>query len=212
MIRAVLTGRHASNGYWQYPPRAGYAEVIDMKNNERFTVDLVDATAANGAARKVKVFGIKSMTVLASLSMVLSGVPTSAIAEELQEAGIIPEATQEQPAEQAEASTSDVSADVLEADEQGSDPDGSSGQESSDSTSEQQSEQISSQRSSTQEQAAEQEQHAEQGQPAATQADIALDLGNAYLLYGGQTITAPATKVTVPTDKDLTFEANCDYC
>lgn len=48
----------------------------------------------------------------------------------------------------------------------------------------------------------------EDGAPSS--ADVALDLGHAYIVSGGQNITYPASKVTVPTSKDFAFTAAAD--
>ncbi len=53
----------------------------------------------------------------------------------------------------------------------------------------------------------------EQTEPAAEQLDVQLELSNAYITYDGQTVAAPATKVTVPAGSDFTFSvaANSGY-
>ncbi len=51
---------------------------------------------------------------------------------------------------------------------------------------------------------------AQSSEQKATQADVALDLGNAYITYNKQDISLPATKVTVPTSKDFKFTATAN--
>lgn len=56
-----------------------------MRKNDRFEQEL----NVVGAARRAKAFGIKTMTVVVTVAMLVSGVPTRVIAEGLQEAGVI---------------------------------------------------------------------------------------------------------------------------
>ena len=172
-----------------------------MRENDRFDGKSIETVET--VLRKTRAFGIRSVTVLATASMLLSGVPTAAIAEELQEAGVIPEATQEQPVDTTEVPTSDGTGDSTE---QGGAADTSSqaaasGQESS-GEQPQQAEQN--------QQTAQEQQPQAQTEQVATEVDLALSLGNGYLVYAGQKIAAPATKVTVPTGKDVTFEAKAN--
>lgn len=44
----------------------------------------------------------------------------------------------------------------------------------------------------------------------AVQADIKLNLGNAYIMYNEQVIASPSIKTTVPTTKDFTFSVKAD--
>jgi|GEM_PF-1860395 len=46
-----------------------------------------------------------------------------------------------------------------------------------------------------------------QAAPAQTETTIALNLGNGYITYYGQTIAAPTSSLSVPTDRDFTFAA-----
>ncbi len=154
----------------------GLTEVIDMSANER----IENSLDTGSILRHARVFGIKTMTVVVTASMLLSGLPTAAIAEGLEEAGVI--AAQSET----EASTQDTNITV---DEDATATDGSdTAAESSD----------------------QQDNSAAQNTPAseeqtATEADVALDLGSAYITYNGQDIALPSTKVTVPTAKDFTF-------
>ncbi len=154
----------------------GLTEVIDMSANER----IENSLDTGSILRHARVFGIKTMTVVVTASMLLSGLPTAAIAEGLEEAGVI--AAQSET----EASTQDTNITV---DEDTTATDGSdAAAESSD----------------------QQDNSAAQNTPAseeqtATEADVALDLGSAYITYNGQDIALPSTKVTVPTAKDFTF-------
>ncbi len=165
-----------------------------MSKNDRVDAEPDEPSTMQYVMRRTRVFGIKSVTVLATASMLLSGVPTSAIAEELQEAGVIPESTQEQPVEQAE--TAETSA----VEDAGS---------NSTSTEQGATESDSSQAQPIQETSTDQQQ-AVQTESATTEADISLSLGNGYLVYTGQQIVAPASKLTVPTNRDITFEAKAN--
>ncbi len=172
-----------------------------MSENDRFDGKSIETVET--VLRKTRAFGIKSVTVLATASMLLSGVPTAAIAEELQEAGVIPEATQEQPVDTTETSASD---DAGASTEQSAAADTSSQAPASDQESSgEQPQQAEQNQQTTQEQ-----QPQTQTEQVATETDLALSLGNGYLVYAGQKIAAPATKVTVPTSKDVTFEAKAN--
>lgn len=69
-----------------------------MRKNDRFEQGL----NVVGAARRAKAFGIKTMTVVVTSAMLVSGVPTRVIAEGLQEAGVI--ATQDSTDQSASSS------------------------------------------------------------------------------------------------------------
>lgn len=69
-----------------------------MRKNDRFEQEL----NVTGAARRAKAFGIKTMTVVVTAAMLVSGVPTRVIAEGLQEAGVI--ATQDSTDQSASSS------------------------------------------------------------------------------------------------------------
>ena len=51
---------------------------------------------------------------------------------------------------------------------------------------------------------------AQSSEQKATEADVTLDLGNAYITYNNQDIALPSTKVTVPTSKDFKFTATAN--
>ena len=172
-----------------------------MSENDRFDGKSIETVET--VLRKTRAFGIRSVTVLATASMLLSGVPTAAIAEELQEAGVIPEATQEQPVDTTEVPTSDGTGDSTE---QGGAADTSSQTAASD----QESSGEQPQQAEQNQQTAQEQQPQAQTEQVATEVDLALSLGNGYLVYAGQKIAAPATKVTVPTSKDVTFEAKAN--
>ena len=57
-----------------------------MHKNDRFEQEWSVA----GAARRAKVFGIKTMTAVVAVAMLVSGVPTKVSAEDLQERGGVP--------------------------------------------------------------------------------------------------------------------------
>lgn len=172
-----------------------------MSENDRFDGKSIETMEA--VLRKTRALGIKSVTVLATASMLLSGVPTAAIAEELQEAGVIPEATQEQPVDTTDASASDDAGDSTE--QSGAADTSSQAAASGQESSGEQPQQAEQNQLTAQEQ-----QPQAQAEQVATEADLALSLGNGYLVYAGQKIAAPATKVTVPTGKDVTFEAKAN--
>ena len=172
-----------------------------MSGNDRFDGKSIETVET--VLRKTRAFGIRSVTVLATASMLLSGVPTAAIAEELQEAGVIPEATQEQPVDTTEVPTSDGTGDSTE---QGGAADTSSQAAASD----QESSGEQPQQAEQNQQTAQEQQPQAQTEQVATEVDLVLSLGNGYLVYAGQKIAAPATKVTVPTGKDVTFEAKAN--
>ena len=157
-----------------------------MRKNDRFE----QGSTATGAARRAKVFGIKSMTVVMTAAMLLSGVPTSAIAEELQEAGVI---AAQDSTEQAES-----------AGQQATEQSGT--QEQSQATPQQ------SAQSSSQGNAAATQDSSQPAQPVqqATTADIALTLNNASITYKGQVIAQPAQKVTASTGDNFQFTVQPD--
>lgn len=154
-----------------------------MRKNDRFDQGLT----ATGAVRRAKVFGIKSMTVVMTAAMLLSGVPTTAIAEELQEAGVI-----------ATDSTDQGASSDQQATDQSNTQDQSSSQQDS--------------QSGSQDNAAATQNSSQSAQPAqqATTADIALTLNNASITYKGQVIAQPAQKVTASTSDNFQFTVQPD--
>ena len=172
-----------------------------MSENDRFDGKSIETVET--VLRKTRAFGIRSVTVLATASMLLSGVPTAAIAEELQETGVIPEATQEQPVDTTEVPASDDAGDSTE-------QSGAADTSSQAAASGQESSGEQPQQAEQNQQTAQEQQPQAQTEQVATEVDLALSLGNGYLVYAGQKIAAPATKVTVPTGKDVTFEAKAN--
>ena len=151
-----------------------------MRKNDRFDQGLT----ATGAVRRAKVFGIKSMTVVMTAAMLLSGVPTTAIAEELQEAGVI-------------ATDQGASSDQQTTDQSNTHDQSSSQQDS---------------QSGSQDNAAATQNSPQPAQPVqqATTADIALTLNNASITYKGQVIAQPAQKVTASTSDNFQFTVQPD--
>ena len=157
-----------------------------MRKNDRVEQGLT----ATGAVHRAKVFGIKSMTVVMTATMLLSGVPTAAIAEELQEAGIIATQDSTDQGSSSEQQTTDQS----------------DTQDQSQTTSDQ------GDQSGSQDNAAETQnssQTAQSTQQAAT-ADIALTLNNASITYKGQVIAQPSQKVTASTSDNFQFNVQPD--
>lgn len=108
------------------------------------------------------------------------------------ENGVEPEAPVEQEAEAAEPATEEPAAEQ-EVTEPAAEP-------------------VAEQEAAEEQSVAEQPAAQEAGQVAEPvderddqQVDVQLDLANAYITYNGQTVSAPATKVTVPAGADFTF-------
>lgn len=159
-----------------------------MRKNDRFEQEL----SVVGAARRAKAFGIKTMTVVVTVAMLVSGVPTRVIAEGLQEAGVIA----------AQDST-----------DQGA---SSSGQQETAQSNTQEQPQAASEQAaqpSSQDNAAAAQNDSPSAQPAPSAqpsqqtetADIALTLNNASITYKGQVVAQPAQKVTAPTSDSFEF-------
>ncbi|MED9908014.1 MAG: hypothetical protein UFF97_02460 [Collinsella sp.] len=144
-----------------------------MRKNDRFEQE----SNVVGAARRAKAFGIKTMTVVVTVAMLVSGVPTRVIAEGLQEAGVIA----------AQDST-----------DQGA---SSSGQQETAQSNTQEQPQAASEQAaqpSSQDNAAAAQNDSPSAQPAPSAqpsqqtetADIALTLNNASITYKGQVVAA----------------------
>lgn len=164
-----------------------------MRKNDRFEQEL----SVVGAARRAKAFGIKTMTVVVTVAMLVSGVPTRVIAEGLQEAGVI-----------AAQDSTDQSA-------------SNSGQQETAQSNTQEQPQAASEQAaqpSSQDNAAAAQNDSPSAQPAPSAqpsqqtetADIALTLNNASITYKGQVVAQPAQKVTAPTSDSFEFTVQPD--
>lgn len=161
-----------------------------MRENDRFEQELNVA----GAASRAKAFGIKTMTVVVTVAMLVSGVPTRVIAEGLQEAGVI--AAQDSTDQSASDSGQQAAAQ-------------SNTQEQNQAASEQAAQPSSQDNAAPAQNDPQSAQPAQPSQQAAT-TDIALALNNASITYKGQVIAQPAQKVTAPTSNDFQFAVQPD--
>ena len=176
-----------------------------MRKNDRFEQELNVA----GAVRRAKAFGIKTMTVVVTAAMLVSGVPTRVIAEGLQEAGVI---AAQDSTDQGTSSGGQQAADQPETQSQEPATDQSNTQEQSQATSEQ------AAQPSPQDNAAIAQNDSPSAQPApfaqpsqqTATADIALTLNNASITYKGQVVAQPAQKVTAPTSDSFQFTVQPD--
>ena len=176
-----------------------------MRKNDRFEQELNVA----GAVRRAKAFGIKTMTVVVTAAMLVSGVPTRVIAEGLQEAGVI---AAQDSMDQGASSGGQQAADQPETQSQEPATDQSNTQEQSQATSEQ------AAQPSPQDNAAIAQNDSPSAQPApfaqpsqqTATADIALTLNNASITYKGQVVAQPAQKVTAPTSDSFQFTVQPD--
>lgn len=176
-----------------------------MRKNDRFEQELNVA----GAARRAKAFGIKTMTVVVTAAMLVSGVPTRVIAEGLQEAGVI---AAQDSTDQGASSGGQQAADQSETQSQEPATDQSNTQEQSQATSEQ------AAQPSPQDNAAVAQNDSPSAQPApfaqpsqqTATADIALTLNNASITYKGQVVAQPVQKVTAPTSDSFQFTVQPD--
>lgn len=170
-----------------------------MRKDDRFEQEL----NVVGAARRAKAFGIKTMTVVVTVAMLVSGVPTRVIAESLQEAGVI---AAQDSTDQSASSSGQQTADQAEVQDQ------SNTQEQSQAASEQ------ADQPSAQDNAAAAQNDSPSAQPAPSAqpsqqtetADIALTLNNASITYKGQVVAQPAQKVTAPTSDSFEFTVQPD--
>lgn len=176
-----------------------------MRKNDRFEQELNVA----GAARRAKAFGIKTMTVVVTAAMLVSGVPTRVIAEGLQEAGVI--ATQDST-DQSASSSGQQAADQSETQSQEPATDQSNTQEQSQAASEQAAQPSSQDNAATAQNDSPSAQPAQSAQPSlqTATADIALMLNNASITYKGQVVAQPAQKVTAPTSDSFQFTVQPD--
>ncbi len=164
-----------------------------MRKNDRFEQEL----NVVGAARRAKAFGIKTMTVVVTVAMLVSGVPTRVIAEGLQEAGVI--AAQDSTDQSASSSGQQETAQ-------------SNTQEQPQAASEQAAQPSSQDNAATAQNNSTSAQPAPSAQPSqqTATADIALTLNNASITYKGQVVAQPAQKVTAPTSDSFEFTVQPD--
>lgn len=174
-----------------------------MRKNDRFEQEL----NVTGAARRAKAFGIKTMTVVVTAAMLVSGVPTRVIAAGLQEAGVI--ATQDSTDQSASSSRQLTRRGVQD---QSQATDQSNTQEQSQAASEQAAQPSSQDNASAAQNDSPSAQPAQSAQPSqqAATADIALTLNNASITYKGQVVAQPAQKVTAPTSDSFQFTVQSD--
>lgn len=175
-----------------------------MRKNDRFEQEL----NVTGAARRAKAFGIKTMTVVVTAAMLVSGVPTRVIAEGLQEAGVI--ATQDSTDQSASSSRQLTRRGGVQDQSQATDQ--SNTQEQPQAASEQAAQPSSQDNASAAQNDSPSAQPAQSAQPSqqAATADIALTLNNASITYKGQVVAQPAQKVTAPTSDSFQFTVQSD--
>ena len=176
-----------------------------MRKNDRFEQELNVA----GAARRAKAFGIKTMTVVVTAAMLVSGVPTRVIAEGLQEAGVI---AAQDSMDQGASSGGQQAADQPETQSQEPATDQSNTQEQSQATSEQAAQPGSQDNAAVAQNDSPSAQPAPFAQPSqqTATADIALTLNNASITYKGQVVAQPVQKVTAPTSDSFQFTVQPD--
>lgn len=176
-----------------------------MRKNDRFEQELNVA----GAVRRAKAFGIKTMTVVVTAAMLVSGVPTRVIAEGLQEAGVI---AAQDSMDQGASSGGQQVADQPETQSQEPATDQSNTQEQSQATSEQAAQPGSQDNAAAAQNDSPSAQPAPFAQPSqqTATADIALTLNNASITYKGQVVAHPAQKVTAPTSDSFQFTVQPD--
>ena len=176
-----------------------------MRKNDRFEQELNVA----GAARRAKAFGIKTMTVVVTAAMLVSGVPTRVIAEGLQEAGVI---AAQDSMDQGASSGGQQAADQSETQSQEPATNQSNTQEQPQATSEQAAQPSSQDNAAVAQNDSPSAQPAPFAQPSqqTATADIALTLNNASITYKGQVVAQPAQKVTAPTSDSFQFTVQPD--
>lgn len=176
-----------------------------MRKNDRFEQELNVA----GAARRAKAFGIKTMTVVVTAAMLVSGVPTRVIAEGLQEAGVI---AAQDSTDQGASSGGQQAADQPATQSQEPATNQSNTQEQSQATSEQAAQPGSQDNAAVAQNDSPSAQPAPFAQPSqqTATADIALTLNNASITYKGQVVAQPAQKVTAPTSDSFQFTVQPD--
>ena len=176
-----------------------------MRKNDRFEQELNVA----GAARRAKAFGIKTMTVVVTAAMLVSGVPTRVIAEGLQEAGVI---AAQDSTDQGTSSGGQQAADQPETQSQEPATDQSNTQEQSQATSEQAAQPGSQDNAAVAQNDSPSAQPAPFAQPSqqTATADIALTLNKASITHKGQVVAQPVQKVTAPTSDSFQFTVQPD--
>ena len=162
-----------------------------------------------GAARRAKAFGIKTMTVVVTVAMLVSGVPTRVIAEGLQEAGVI---AAQDSTDQSASNSGQQAADQAEVQDQSQATDQSNTQEQSQAASEQAAQPSAQDNAAAAQNDSPSAQPAPSAQPSqqTATADIALTLNNASITYKGQVVAQPAQKVTAPTSDNFEFTVQPD--
>lgn len=175
-----------------------------MRKNDRFEQGL----NVVGAARRAKAFGIKTMTVVVTSAMLVSGVPTRVIAEGLQEAGVI--ATQDSTDQSASSSRQLTRRGGVQDQSQATDQ--SNTQEQPQAASEQTAQPSSQDNAAAAQNDSPSAQPAQPAQPSqqTATADIALTLNNASITYKGQVVAQPAQKVMAPTSDNFQFTVQPD--
>lgn len=175
-----------------------------MRKNDRFEQEL----NVTGAARRAKAFGIKTMTVVVTAAMLVSGVPTRVIAEGLQEAGVI--ATQDSTDQSASSSRQLTRRGGVQDQSQATDQ--SNTQEQPQAASEQTAQPSSQDNAAAAQNDSPSAQPAQPAQPSqqTATADIALTLNNASITYKGQVVAQPAQKVMAPTSDNFQFTVQPD--
>lgn len=176
-----------------------------MRKNDRFEQGL----NVVGAARRAKAFGIKTMTVVVTVAMLVSGVPTRVIAEGLQEAGVI---AAQDSTDQSASNSGQQAADQAEVQDQSQATDQSNTQEQSQAASEQAAQPSAQDNAAAAQNDSPSAQPAPSAQPSqqTATADIALTLNNASITYKGQVVAQPAQKVTAPTSDNFEFTVQPD--
>lgn len=176
-----------------------------MRKNDRFEQGL----NVVGAARRAKAFGIKTMTVVVTVAMLVSGVPTRVIAEGLQEAGVI---AAQDSTDQSASNSGQQAADQAEVQDQSQATDQSNTQEQSQAASEQAAQPSAQDNAAAAQNDSPSAQPAPSAQPSqqTATADIALTLNNASITYKGQVVAQPAQKVTAPTSDNFQFTVQPD--
>jgi hypothetical protein len=176
-----------------------------MRKNDRFEQEL----NVVGAARRAKAFGIKTMTVVVTVAMLVSGVPTRVIAEGLQEAGVI---AAQDSTDQSASNSGQQAADQAEVQDQSQATDQSNTQEQSQAASEQAAQPSAQDNAAAAQNDSPSAQPAPSAQPSqqTATADIALTLNNASITYKGQVVAQPAQKVTAPTSDNFEFTVQPD--
>lgn len=149
------------------------------------------------------------MTVVVTVAMLVSGVPTRVIAEGLQEAGVI---AAQDSTDQSASNSGQQAADQAEVQDQSQATDQSNTQEQSQAASEQAAQPSAQDNAAAAQNDSPSAQPAPSAQPSqqTATADIALTLNNASITYKGQVVAQPAQKVTAPTSDNFEFTVQPD--